>query len=403
MPRRSHQSILSPVVSDLAQAWDDLTHLRLASAFTDITNIPSDFVRAVEDQSASLVDDIARPRTGSPYIDGLIGIEPNPGPPKLPKKSGSKSKGQKLGIGGRRRLSSGLANPTYSVNGAVMAPSAFGTSMSRAGPRFTIRTRMARVLDSNAHIITGRCAIQNFASNAGGGAVFQDSNNNQSSFVYLNPRICCQNSAYNVPAGNCPIGVIAQPFRKFSFRKAVLHYLPTAASTTNTSSIAVAYDPEVVTSSSLGSSVMAYANFEASAYGPVWQTFTLNLTPFLDRSRWYMAETPSAINTSVYASQNIQGTIMLCPTAQAANSTLYGMFYLDFELALSELGPTEVFSVPALGSDRTSSSSAPCHAHTTTLEPACKGKNEEAPVVVVTEEYIIVNGEKKLLSQSTSK
>jgi len=190
--------------------------------------------------------------------------------------------------------------------------------------------------------------VQNLATDAGPTFRFSDAGANVTSYMYLNPRICCQNFAYNVPAGNCPIGVISQAFRKYSFRRLVLRYEPTTANTNLSGVVAVMYDPEVISTSSLGATPMAYANFEASEYGPMWAPWSFNVTPYLDRSKWFYGETPANIGTSLISAQSIQGTFQLCNAAGPALNTNYGMFWFEFELALSELGPTEVFTAPAL-------------------------------------------------------
>ncbi len=214
---------------------------------------------------------------------------------------------------------------------------------------------MKNVMGSPAHIITGRCAIQSLNTNAGSAFVFTDSGGNQSNYIYMNPRICCQNTGYSVPAGYCPIGVISQPYRRFSFRRVILHYVPTSASTSMAGTVALAYDPEVITTSTLGTQVMAFANFEASVFGPVWSPLSLDITRFLDRSKWFYSETGATLATSLLSSQSIQGTILLCGSTGPAVSTYYGMFQLEFELALDELGPVEVYSAPALSSSSSSS------------------------------------------------
>lgn len=296
-----------------------------------------------------------RPRTGSPVKDGLVGVEPNPGPPRqstktitIKRKIPKQKRGLALAIGGRRTLSTTMNYGGYGTS-RVQAPIATGLHSSRKNNHFSfVGKGQANVLGSPAHIFTGRCAVQNVATGPGSTLTFLDGAGNLSPFMYLNPRICCQNSAYSVPQGNCPIGVIAQPFRKYSFRSLKLHYEPTSTSTTLGFFVAAMFDPEVIASSSLPATQMAFANFEASAYGPVWAPWTLDLTKWIDRSKWYFGETPGTIATSLIAGQAIQGTVQLCANAGAAASTIYGLMIMEFELALSELGPTEVFSAPAV-------------------------------------------------------
>lgn len=287
-----------------------------------------------------------RPRSGVPHVDGLVGIEANPGPANLPRR-------RKLPIGAHNQsrhpgsrnnlVVSGSANNS-SVSRRVSRPIAVGSVSTKAS--FNGRGSQT-VLGSQAHVFTGRCAVQNLQTITDSTFRFRDANGNTSAFIYLNPRICCQNAVYNTPAGMCPIGVIAQPFRKFSFRRLKLVYEPTSVATTMVGTVACAFDPEAIATFSMGATVMNFANFEASRYGPIWSGWTLDVTPFLDRSRWYFSETPVTIGTSILTPNCIQGTLMLAPVAGPAADTIYGMFHFEFELALSELGPTEVFSLPA--------------------------------------------------------
>jgi hypothetical protein len=289
------------------------------------------------------------------------------------------SDGRANGIGGRN-ASKQKGNPHIrgAINvgsGRVTAP--LSTGFKGRGAHFAGHGTKT-VLGSQAHIFSGRCAVQNLTANASNALVFKDAGGGESPFMYLNPRICCQNSSYATPAGNCPIGVIAQAFRKFSFRRLRLTYEPTAANTTYSIPVAYMYDPEVITTSALVSTVMGFANVEASVYGPVWAPSSLDITPWLDKSKWFYGETPANIATSLISSQSIQGTVQVCANNAGFSATLLGMFYMDFELALCELGPTELFSAPAL--------KAPAQSpHDEKHEPALskdEEKDPDKPVVV---------------------
>jgi hypothetical protein len=177
---------------------------------------------------------------------------------------------------------------------------------------------------------------------------FRDSNTNIANEVYLNPRICCQNAAYNVPAGYCPIGVISQAYRKFQFTKLRVHYVPTNSTTYTTNTVAIAFEPSYVGTASLAANNMAYANFEASMYGPCWTPLSMDLTRFLDRSRWFRGEINSSSAANAMA-EAVQGTLLLSKLVQVNEPNReMGMIWIDFELAMYELGPTEVSSQPAL-------------------------------------------------------
>jgi hypothetical protein len=181
--------------------------------------------------------------------------------------------------------------------------------------------------------------------------IFVDSGGNSGNIVYLNPRICCQLANMGTPAGYCPIGVISQAYRKFCFTKLQIIYTPTSASTSYNMSFALAFDPEFIRTTSLGASRMAYANFECSMIGPIWIPQTLDVTRFLDRSKWFQAEVQGGTSPNdISGSQGVQGSIMLAPITDSSlgASPQLGMFSIAFELAMFELGPTEAISAPTL-------------------------------------------------------
>jgi hypothetical protein len=388
-----NDNILAPILEDISHAVADIRSGNLASAIDDVISIPSDFYHNLVADASVLVDQTIgnskvqfnRPRTGQPFNDGLIGVEPNPGPAsslrmkKVPK--GTTPSAMK----GKMKARRGAIAPSSRI---ASIPSLIGVS-GRGAPATSYHTSTRRILGTNATVIKGVCPIQNFASNAGSSAVFQDSALNQSQFIYMNPRICCQNNSYGVPAGRCPIGVLAQPWRKFCFLKARLHYEPTSVSTASVGTVAFAYEPNAVAQGndpSGFSTPMSIANFECSAYGPMWSPNVLDITPYLDRSRWYTGETPSLLGTAVTDDFCFQGTVILCNNTLPAVSTTYGMFKLEFEVAFYELGPTEVRSLPAFDAGGSSTSPTP------KVPPQCDS--------VVIEEYVLVNGEKKLVNRT---
>jgi hypothetical protein len=354
-------AVLQPIENDIGNIISDV-----GTTIGDVVQTGVDVTHAFEDYVAFPVEHAfeglfksdgprqhkhKRARSLKPFSDGLIGVEPNPGPnPKpVPKKSrrGNKIGGRNASKGGRvRGLTFGGAK--MSANTTTAAAASVGYVSNPKADHYFKGMGTKNVLGSPAHIFVGRCAVQNLSTNAGSAFIFQDASANQAQFMYLNPRICCQNAVYATPAGNCPIGVIAQAFRKYSFRRLRLHFQPTAAATSMSATVAYCFDPEVLTTSSLGASVMNYANFEASAYGPVWKASVLDCTPWLDRSKWYYGETPAVLATSLIAANAIQGTITLCGNTGPGASSTYGMFFMEFELALSELGPTEIYTAPAI-------------------------------------------------------
>lgn len=282
-----------------------------------------------------------RPRSGNPVVDGLVGVEPNPGPDrKNHKKQGKQKTKSSKGKPRKKRQMRSVAMP---ISVGTVAQTT--TGIRHAGVR--------RLLGGEAHIFTGRCPVQALFTNASSVPVFT-SNSVDSNYMYLNPRICAQNANYDVPLKQCPISTIACAFRKFCFLKVRLHYVPTVASTTETYGTIVAFDPSVITSTSLANNFMSYANVEASAYGPVWKQYTLDVSKWLDKSRWYYTETSANIASSIETMSSIQGTFMLAPipfvniNGDPVPYANPGLFFLEFEVALSELGPTEMRISPAL-------------------------------------------------------
>lgn len=283
-----------------------------------------------------------RPRSGNPVVDGLVGVEPNPGPggkSKTVKKQGKQKTKASKGKKKVRRMRS-VAMP---ISTGTVAQTT--TGIRHAGVR--------RLFGSEAHVFVGRCPVQALFTNVNSVPVFT-SNSVDSNYMFLNPRICAQNGNYDTPLKQCPLSTLACAFRKFCFLKARLHYVPTVASTTETYGTIVAFDPSVITSTSLASNFMAYANVEASAYGPVWKQYTLDATKWIDKSRWYYAETPASIASSIETMSSVQGTFMLAPipfvniNGDPVPYANPGLFFLDFEIAFSELGPTEMRTSPAL-------------------------------------------------------
>ena len=110
---------------------------------------------------------------------------------------------------------------------------------------------------------------------------------------------------------------------------------------------AVAFDPEFIRTPTMAATRMAYANFECSAFGPTWLPQEVDVTRFLDKSKWFQSEVNGSTSPNdVSGSLGVQGSFMLCPSADGVASQSYGMFSLIFELAMFELGPTEAFSSP---------------------------------------------------------
>jgi len=285
-----------------------------------------------------------RERTGNPVVDGLVGVEPNPGPtyktPKVRRNALNRTGGKKR----RPGLSGG-----QTLMGSNFAPMVSGPiGLSSTTPKFKFSNLGTRTLFGiPAHIFSGSCAIQNVVYDAGGICRFSDANTNIANECYLNPRICCQNAAYNVPAGYCPIGVVSQAYRKFQFTKVRYHYLPVNSQSTDVSTVAFAFEPSYIATTTLGANVMAYANFECSMYGPAWQPLTLDVTKFLDKSRWFSGEINSAAVANAFT-MAVQGTLQCAKLTSTRVNNQVGIICLEFELAMYELGPTEVSTQPAL-------------------------------------------------------
>ncbi len=293
---------------------------------------------------------LRRVRSGNPYTDGLVGVEPNPGPPSMPSRKTKRGGNNQTGGYSSRRTPSGgkLMLRGVAGNGAISmasAPAAVGSLRPNYG---FVNRGTRKFLGVDAHVFTGTCAVATLTTDVGGVYRLTDAGANTGNALYLNPRICCQLGDFQTPAGYCPIGVIAQAYRKFCFTKLKITYTPVTASTAQNSAFSLAFDPEFVKSASLAANRMAYANFECSAFGPTWLPQELDVSRFLDRSKWYSCEVngTSAVGDST-GIQGIQGTALLCPATDGTAGQSYGFFSITFELMMFELGPTEVFGQPS--------------------------------------------------------
>jgi len=178
---------------------------------------------------------------------------------------------------------------------------------------------------------------------------FVDNNAFRSKLLYLNPRICCQNFNYATPSLQCPINFVGSAYRKFCFTKLAFHYAPLTGSTATTTSICFAFAPEPITGGS--NNVPLFASFQASAYGPSWAPLTVDCTKFLDKSKWYACEN----NVNAIAGSDdaelysvLQGTFMVAGDSTGlATTVLQGLIFMEYEIALYEMGPQEIGTHPA--------------------------------------------------------
>jgi len=271
----------------------------------------------------------------------LVGVEPNPGP-------GRKAKGGKKTRGKRQKKkspkSSGFAKSTMSgqpVRSSV-APSAF----SAGRPALSFTNRPSTFLGVKSTIYTGRMFCQSIASTAGSAMNFTDTSGNQGIVAYLNPRIICQNNGYSTPS-NCPLSRFTSAFRNFAFTALRFVYQPLAANVTDTSSFALAFDPQVIDTLSGGLTSTSLAQMECSTFGPTWAPMVLDCTPYLVKNRWYSAEIDGIDTTDWNDGESIQGSVICIGSATTASHT-YGFLYAEFELHVSDMGLTTLAQQPSL-------------------------------------------------------
>jgi len=293
----------------------------------------------------------SRERTGVPFNDGLIGIEQNPGPPKKSqgkrgaRKKAAKSKDRRKGLFSTNKSATGT-NRNVSVPAAIAykmpkqynSPGAGHTFLGTPCTRF-----VGRHLIGNTLTVSGAANTTTIA--------FPDGTT--SNYVYMNPRICCQGSNYNTnPSPACPITRIASAYEKFCFVRASIEYVPLGAGTSlpNSHSFGFVPDCETTVSATLLTNRIAMAMLESSTLIPVWRPGHLDLTPYLDKSRWYDCEIDNATLASTYEKLTsvIQGVVVLCNdnggvvTAQSS----FGLIYMAYELVVYDMGPFDLGATP---------------------------------------------------------
>lgn len=273
-----------------------------------------------------------RSRTGVPYNDSLIGIEPNPGP-----RAGKKGKP-------RRKGNSGALSVSQRSRGdeTVSRAAAYGARSGKI--HFTSHGKANFLGSSNASRFTGRHVQLPIARDAAGNIVFQDNAGTNTYYVPLNPRVCCQTSNFHIPNMLCPIGMISCAYRYFCFTKLKLHYTPLAAPTTDSSVVQFAFVPDQSVGLNLDGNTLRM--IEASTYAVCWQSQTLDVTPFLDRSRWFRSETTNT-PTNGDATRWCAG-VLACrsPLAGLGAPAQLGVITMEYEVMLEELGPSEIMTNP---------------------------------------------------------
>jgi hypothetical protein len=228
------------------------------------------------------------------------------------------------------------------------------------------KTRTGKLFGDDCTFIAGSCMVQGVQTGVGGVPVFFDGATNASNFIYLNPSICCQNTNYNSPTMDCPIQLISSAYRKFQFTKLRMKYNPVYGNSNAAGGLGFAYlaDLSIGAPSNNISSILRY---ECSVVAPIWEPQILDLTDFLDKSKWYTREinvTP-LVNTSYGILNSIQGTLMVSTDVVSATSTTLGFVTFEYEIALMEIGPVQGSAGPSYTlsdhiTDSILRSSAPC-------------------------------------------
>lgn len=276
----------------------------------------------------------------APYVPSpprLVGVEPNPGPPKRSarkkKGTGKSRKAKRNGNGNRTAQftqrgsggsSSGLA-PVASFNG----------NMSQS---YTMST--VNFLGTRATLVRGRHVIAEAITLSDSTIWFQMGGAN-GSIMYANPRICCQIAPYGTVVLNCPLNRIATAYGKFCFTRLRLVFDATAPTST-AGQLVIGYTNAVASSYTQTASNLK--QLEVNQSGPAWRSFIVDATPVLDRSKWWDCETtnlPSDTEVSF-----IQGAFLIAGTSLGA-SLFLGTVYMEYEIAFMDMEPYEIVATPA--------------------------------------------------------
>jgi len=126
-----------------------------------------------------------------------------------------------------------------------------------------------------------------------------------------------------------------------------MEYEPLGVSTSIVAPIAFAYIPDV--ESGLTSTTAAtLSKVESSIYGPYWKPMVLDLTNYLDKSKWYNRELNNATFSTVFTLA-CQGSIFVSSdTVTVTAGTTVGAFTLAYEIMLYDSSPVELSSTPTV-------------------------------------------------------
>lgn len=290
--------------------------------------------------SNTLYSEYKRARTGNPYSDGLVGIEPNPGPPKKSGKKQKKSGGKTKRTNRMNRRSIGQSSGSYT------AP----VARSVASKHWIDNGRSGTFLGSPCQVFSGAHMMYSIQIDATGNFLFEDGTNT-ATIGFLNPRVCCQLASFSTPGTNCPLNLISSAYRKFCFTKLRFQWQPVAASTADKASFVMAFLPEAA--SAVSNSFLKLTAVESSIYGPLWRPQTLDVTPYLDKSKWYESETSNwggGLTPSAIA--QIQGLLTIKGSGNGVISvTQAAILTMEFEIALFDMAPAELINTPTFYTD----------------------------------------------------
>lgn len=333
--RNARFNILSPIEHLVDFVGD------MASGAEHIIENPIGTINAVIHGESPFTKPSSRPRTGQPFVDGLIGVESNPGPngPTLP----------------RRRIrnpSNGAHNAMRNVGksgpikNSIMAPVATGTTFQGTPMP---RARSGKLFGDDCMFIVGSCMVQQISTTISGAPTFVDGAATASNYMYINPSVCCQNSNYSTPTLDCPIQLISVAYRKYQFTRLRARFNPVYGNAAASGALGLAYVSDL-TVGSPSSGISTLLRYECSSVAPIWQAQVLDLTDFLDKSKWYTREINHAsLNTTAYGILNsIQGTLICSSDITSSLSTVLGFVSFEFEIALMEIGPVQGSSGPSV-------------------------------------------------------
>jgi hypothetical protein len=176
---------------------------------------------------------------------------------------------------------------------------------------------------------------------------FRDLQNGVAKVQFINPR----SIGIAAPSDDTPdliaLHHLGKMYREFMFTKLAFHYVPVAVATTNVDPLAMAFTADFC-DGTMDFAAITLATIESSIVGPVWSPATLDVTRFLDTSRWFKSEINTPPNTDNGYLQYQGSLIFPGATTSGAASANWGFIYVEYEIHLLEMASDYIGTGPLL-------------------------------------------------------